>query len=477
MIRVARERRPARGSRPPRGPTSGHSRSSAKPVVCRPLPLDRGVGIRRAVARRPAALHRHPDRPRPRPALRWRPHPVRARNHEGRGRLRHQPRRTTPGPGPRRPGHRRHPPRRRHRAGPCTRCPTTTTTFDARFSSDGRRVLTVTFRPISVACLGHAHAAAGSPSSPSRQASPAPLTWTASGSGSSARHDQGLRQWDVDGSRRFLRRVPVKGLPGAGARHRIVLRDPFGRRRVRRLHPVRRDRDHAGRGPTPGASQNSRPEVGTASAVAAGTPRRAEYLRAVGGTLYVWDGRTGRVRAGPHPVGDLVTEVDHSPDGSRVVHLRALRHPHPARRADPRARRATGRPRRATCAASRSARTTAPPSPSSADRSVTASGTTPPTGGPWSTSRTARSSRKAPSAWRTGSGRPTPPTASTWPRGGSTATWRSSTPRPASSSGNRSRAHGDWVPVGGVLRATVRRLVSGGADGTVVLWDADDREP
>ena len=47
--------------------------------------------------------------------------------------------------------------------------------------------------------------------------------------------------------------------------------------------------------------------------------RHAEYLRAQGGTLYIWDGRTGRVRAGPHPVGDLVSEVDHSPDGSRVV--------------------------------------------------------------------------------------------------------------------------------------------------------------
>ena len=47
--------------------------------------------------------------------------------------------------------------------------------------------------------------------------------------------------------------------------------------------------------------------------------RRAEYMRALGGTLYIWDGRTGRVRAGPHPVGDLVTEVGHSPDGSRVV--------------------------------------------------------------------------------------------------------------------------------------------------------------
>ena len=46
---------------------------------------------------------------------------------------------------------------------------------------------------------------------------------------------------------------------------------------------------------------------------------RAEYIRAVGGTLYVWDGRTGRVRPGPHPVGDRVSEVDHSPDGSRVV--------------------------------------------------------------------------------------------------------------------------------------------------------------
>jgi len=44
-----------------------------------------------------------------------------------------------------------------------------------------------------------------------------------------------------------------------------------------------------------------------------------QFVRAIGGTLHIWDGRTGEVRPGPHPAGDLVTEVDHSPDGSRVV--------------------------------------------------------------------------------------------------------------------------------------------------------------
>ena len=152
----------------------------------RPLPLDEGLGVRRAVARRQAALHRHPHRPRPRPANGWRPHPVRARSHPVRGGPRGQPRRTTPGPGPRRPRHRCRPPRRRYRAGPAhaaprlsdVRCP-----VQQRWTAGADRHL----RPISVAVWDTRTGSRITQLRPPHRRARARWTWPASGTGSSAR--------------------------------------------------------------------------------------------------------------------------------------------------------------------------------------------------------------------------------------------------------------------------------------------------
>ena len=193
-----------------------------------------------------------------------------------------------------------------------------TATYDTRFSSDGRRVLTITFRPTQVAVWD---SRAGSRITqfaiPVGNTSSVDLD-ARGGRVVSSTRDQSLRQWDVDGIRRYLRRVPMNGLPwsesvGAciatpsadGAYVAYTLCDGVSGVVMdvsrRRAHPPQT------------------PESGYHFGGGSWYSPRAEYLRAVGGTIYVWDGRTGRMRAGPHPVGDRVSEVDHSPDGSRVV--------------------------------------------------------------------------------------------------------------------------------------------------------------
>lgn len=192
-------------------------------------------------------------------------------------------------------------------------------TWDARFSSNGRRLLAVTAKSVSVWDTRDG-------SLITRFALPEgnlPVV-DLLGAGAevlSATADQGLRRWDVDGRRRYVRRVPMNGLPwrlgsggscfanpSAGGAYVLYAMCPSGMSGVvldvsrRQAHPEQTTGD---RGYSFGGGSWS--------------SSGAEYLHAHGGTLYIWDGRTGRMRAGPHPVGDRVTEVDHSPDGSRVV--------------------------------------------------------------------------------------------------------------------------------------------------------------
>lgn len=191
-------------------------------------------------------------------------------------------------------------------------------TWDARFSSDGRRVLTVTGTSASVWDTRAGHLL-------TRFALPEgnlPVT-DLLGTGEqvvSATADQGLRFWDVGGGQRYVLRVPMNGLrwlasggscfanPSADGAYVLYAMCRGGMSGVvldvsrRQAYPKETTGD---RGYSSGGGSWSSSE--------------AEYLHAIGGTLYVWDARTGRMRVGPHPVGDRVTGVDHSPDGSHVV--------------------------------------------------------------------------------------------------------------------------------------------------------------
>ena len=192
--------------------------------------------------------------------------------------------------------------------------------WDARFSSDGRRVLVVT------SDNGVSVWDTSTGTRLTRFAIPEgniPVVDLV-GAGEqvvSATADQGVRHWDVDGRRGYLRRVPVDGMPWpiGGGGSCIVTPSADGAYVFygmcnkgmsgfvldvsrRRAYPEQTSGD-------PGNSWGGSSWSSTAD----------EYLRANSGTFYAWDGRTGRVRSGPHPVGDHVNEVDHSPDGSRVV--------------------------------------------------------------------------------------------------------------------------------------------------------------
>jgi DNA-binding SARP family transcriptional activator/WD40 repeat protein/energy-coupling factor transporter ATP-binding protein EcfA2 len=193
-----------------------------------------------------------------------------------------------------------------------------TATFDARFSTNGRRVLTVTYIPSVVSVWD---SLTGSRINRFEIPSGEPDAVDLVGVGRrvvSAPTDHGLHYWDVDGSRSYLRRVPVKeplsarDSPGAcfanpspdGRYIHFSMCDGGGSVMdvaQRTAHPVH----------TPGEGYN----MGDGS----WSTQRAEFLNVTGGTIDVWDGRTGQVRRGPHPLDDFVSGIKHSADGSRVV--------------------------------------------------------------------------------------------------------------------------------------------------------------
>lgn len=193
----------------------------------------------------------------------------------------------------------------------------------ARFSDDGRRLLTVgwDFRPAAVwdvrtgAQLARLDLGLGSP-----------LAVDLDTSGSrveSAGADGSLRSWDVDGEDRYLRRMAIRGLPwgigefgswyaatssgGEFVSYGVPLQD----------HPteVRVVVDVARRRASPGFDDPNGYGYGTGSWYGP----RAEYVRPVGGRILTWDGRTGRRVIGPRPSGREVVEIDHSPDGSELA--------------------------------------------------------------------------------------------------------------------------------------------------------------
>ena len=141
--------------------------------------------------------------------------------------------------------------------------------FDARFSSDGRRVMTVTYRP-NGASVWDTRSGRRITQFALPEGESGAVDLDSVGDRVVSATDHGLRQWDVDGSRSYLRREPIRGTPRLAQRPEVLLRQPLARRRVRRLHPVRGNGSldrrwvHHGRVPTSGVSQSSRPEAGTA---------------------------------------------------------------------------------------------------------------------------------------------------------------------------------------------------------------------
>ncbi len=195
-------------------------------------------------------------------------------------------------------------------------------TIEARFSNNGRRVLTVSGFGSSVAVWDARSAARLAQFG--TQAGDSPVDFAAGGAMLvSATLDQSLRQWDVDGTLRYLRRIPMN-LPWRTGQESACLATPSSGGEYVAYTLCRGTGVEAETGLVLEVNRRRayrERAAGTGYSFGAGSwfAPRSEYIRAKGGTLYIWDGRTGRVRAGPHPVGDRVTEVDHSPDGSRVV--------------------------------------------------------------------------------------------------------------------------------------------------------------
>ncbi len=190
-------------------------------------------------------------------------------------------------------------------------------TFDARFSTDGARVMTVTYRPAVVSVwdsrtggrINRFEIPAGEPDAVDLVG--------VGGMVVSAPFDQGLHHWDVDGSHSYLRRVAIEG-PRWNVDARACFANPSPSGEY--IHysmcdgsgvVVDVDRRTALPPHTPGTGYN----IGDGS----WSTQRAEFLNVIGGTIYIWDGETGQVRAGPHPLDDFVSGIKHSPDGSRVV--------------------------------------------------------------------------------------------------------------------------------------------------------------
>ncbi|GAB3770454.1 WD40 repeat protein/DNA-binding SARP family transcriptional activator/energy-coupling factor transporter ATP-binding protein EcfA2 [Nocardioides ginsengisegetis] len=135
-------------------------------------------------------------------------------------------------------------------------------------------------------------------------------------------HDHALRSWDVDGDRRFLRRIPVQGLPWTATNREgacFATPSPSGGyvafalcrgsapRQTYVLLDVARRRAHTVRAAREGFSFGG------------GSWSHDRYVNADGGTVELFDGRRGRLVRSFRPGGPRVVETDFSPDGSRLV--------------------------------------------------------------------------------------------------------------------------------------------------------------
>jgi DNA-binding SARP family transcriptional activator/WD40 repeat protein len=197
---------------------------------------------------------------------------------------------------------------------------------DLRFSADGRTLLTVDWpggapHPQlwdvgSGRLVGSATLTTGPPTSVALERDGRSLV--------SVGVDGILRSWDLSGQDTYLRRVPFTGFMAgscagalsAGARFVTFMPCAFEDRSLDASYvflDVARHRTHLVREAGPGWN------LGFGS----WRPGTHEFIRASGGTIRSFDGRTGRLLASSHPLGNKVSDVDHAPDGSAVAALEA----------------------------------------------------------------------------------------------------------------------------------------------------------
>jgi WD40 repeat protein len=198
---------------------------------------------------------------------------------------------------------------------------------DVRFSADGRRLLTTDWgsqrRPqVWDTASGDLLADLTIPGGSEQAVDLDPSGTTVVSAGTDA-----VRQWDVDGSRRYMQRVPVRGLPwsagesggscftapSSGGRFVAYLPCAFGRPDLQDSY-VLLDVAHRRARLLPHAMSGW--HFGGGSWRAGGPT----YIRADGGNIRSFDGSSGTPVGGVHhPLGDHVSDVDHSPDGALLV--------------------------------------------------------------------------------------------------------------------------------------------------------------
>lgn len=201
------------------------------------------------------------------------------------------------------------------------------TVSDVRFSADGRRLLTTHWGTQRVTAVWDVASGRLVADMLLTNGSEQAVDLNATGDTVVSADVRGaVRRWDVTGSRRYLRRIPLRGFPpgyvdaggscsttpaSGGAYVAYAVCSSSSRRlensyllldvaqRRARLVPHAFPGWHFGGG-------SWRADHGT-------------FLRADGGSLREYDGVEARLLRAPHPLGDKVSDVDHSPDGSVVA--------------------------------------------------------------------------------------------------------------------------------------------------------------
>jgi WD40 repeat protein len=141
--------------------------------------------------------------------------------------------------------------------------------------------------------------------------------------------DSSLRHWDLDGHRRFIRRVGFAPVEIGGGNLAFVQPAPGGD-----LVAYSNESEEGSQVVQPAASSVSFLEVGSGTVgpmLSRGTgyrpfhgegswhPDGVHYALATGAEIRIWDAESGRLNARGRPSGPYISGIDYSTDGSRIV--------------------------------------------------------------------------------------------------------------------------------------------------------------
>ncbi len=131
----------------------------------------------------------------------------------------------------------------------------------------------------------------------------------------SADYDDAMRAWDVAGSRQLLRQLPLHDDTAVGVESSFGVATPA---------PGGDYVAFGGRGwfldVEAGRLADEPPvEEGWRFGYGSWQPDGRHYASATGGVVRVWDADTGEVERRAKPASDYINEVDHSPDGTRLA--------------------------------------------------------------------------------------------------------------------------------------------------------------